>query len=65
MLQKDTVSHLDDMLRAVVTDGTGKMVAPLVPDARGKTGTTQEHKDVWFVGYTPQLGLRGLGRPSD
>ena len=55
VLQKDTVSHLDDMLRAVVTDGTGKMVAPLVPDARGKTGTTQEHKDVWFVGYTPQL----------
>ena len=55
VLQKDTVNQLDDMLRAVVTDGTGKMVAPLVPDARGKTGTTQEHKDVWFVGYTPQL----------
>ena len=55
VLQRDTVSQLDDMLRAVVTDGTGKMVAPLVPDARGKTGTTQEHKDVWFVGYTPQL----------
>ena len=55
VLQHDTVNQLDDMLRAVVTDGTGKMVAPLVPDARGKTGTTQEHKDVWFVGYTPQL----------
>ncbi len=55
VLQRDTVSQLDDMLRAVVTDGTGKMVAPLVPDARGKTGTTQEHKDVWFVGYNSQL----------
>ncbi|MGI4790356.1 MAG: transglycosylase domain-containing protein [Janthinobacterium lividum] len=57
ILQKDTVSQLDDMLRAVVTDprGTGAMVAPLVPDARGKTGTTQDHKDVWFVGYTTQL----------
>ena len=55
VLQRDTVNQLDDMLRAVVTDGTGRMVAPLVPDARGKTGTTQEHKDVWFVGYTPQL----------
>ena len=55
ILQKDTVNQLDDMLRAVVTDGTGKMVAPLVPDARGKTGTTQEHKDVWFVGYNSQL----------
>ena len=57
VLQKDTVSQLDDMLRAVVTGpgGTGFMVAPLVPDARGKTGTTQEHKDVWFVGYTSEL----------
>ena len=57
ILQPDTVHQLDDMLRAVVTDphGTGKMVAAQVPDARGKTGTTQEHKDVWFVGYTPQL----------
>jgi 1A family penicillin-binding protein len=55
VLQKDTVNQLDDMLRAVVTEGTGKMVAPLVPDARGKTGTTQDHKDVWFVGYTSDL----------
>jgi len=57
VLQKDTVSQLDDMLQAVVNDpgGTGYMVKSLVPDARGKTGTTQEHKDVWFVGYTPQL----------
>ncbi len=57
ILQPDTVHQVDDMLRAVVTDprGTGRMVAPLVPEARGKTGTTQEHKDVWFVGYTPQL----------
>ncbi len=66
ILQKDTVSQLDDMLRAVVTDGTGKMVAPLVPDARGKTGTTQEHKDVWFVGYTPQLVCAvWAGHPTD
>ncbi len=42
------------MLRAVVTDGTGKPVGD-VPDARGKTGTTQGHKDVWFVGYDPHL----------
>ena len=57
VLQKDTVTQLDDMLRAVVTapGGTGTMVAPFVPDARGKTGTTQEHKDVWFVGYTSEL----------
>lgn len=57
VLQKDTVGQLDDMLRAVVDEprGTGHGVEQYVPDARGKTGTTQEHKDVWFVGYTPDL----------
>jgi len=55
VLQKETVAQLDDMLRAVVTEGTGRSVGALVPEARGKTGTTQGHKDVWFVGYTPEL----------
>ncbi len=54
VLQPSTVRQVDDMLRAVVTDGTGKVVGD-VPDARGKTGTTQGHKDVWFVGYDTHL----------
>ena len=54
VLQKSTVTQLDDMLRAVVEEGTGRSVGD-VPDARGKTGTTQGHKDVWFIGYTPNL----------
>ena len=54
VLQPDTVRQVDDMLRAVVTDGTGKVVDD-VPEARGKTGTTQGHKDVWFVGYDKNL----------
>jgi len=55
VLQKETVAQLDDMLRAVVTEGTADKVGGMPPDARGKTGTTQGHKDVWFVGYTPDL----------
>lgn len=55
VLQKETVAQLDDMLRAVVTEGTADKVQGMPPDARGKTGTTQGHKDVWFVGYTPDL----------
>jgi len=54
VLQPSTVRQVDDMLRAVVTDGTGKVVGD-VPEARGKTGTTQGHKDVWFVGYDKNL----------
>ena len=55
ILQPKTVAQLDDMLRAVVTEGTADKVGGMPPDARGKTGTTQGHKDVWFVGYTPDL----------
>lgn len=57
VLKRSTVAQLDDMLRAVVDDprGTGHGVEGLVPDARGKTGTTQGHADVWFDGYTPNL----------
>lgn len=43
-----------DILTGVITSGTGKSAAIGRP-AAGKTGTTQEYRDAWFVGYTPQL----------
>ncbi|MEO7556435.1 MAG: transglycosylase domain-containing protein [Acidimicrobiales bacterium] len=39
-------------LRQVILDGTGKG-ANIGKDAAGKTGTTDDNKDAWFVGYTP------------
>ncbi|MCA0400600.1 MAG: PBP1A family penicillin-binding protein [Proteobacteria bacterium] len=43
---------MNRMLRKVVTDGTGKRAAlPGVPTA-GKTGTTDEYRNAWFVGYS-------------
>jgi penicillin-binding protein 1A len=46
---------LTSLLEGVVTQGTGKRAA--LPDrpAAGKTGTTENYGDAWFVGYTPQL----------
>jgi len=41
-----------------VQSGTGWKAA-VVPDARGKTGTTNEAKDAWFTGYTD--GVLGVG----
>ncbi len=43
-----------DMLRGVIDGGTGKS-ANIGRPAAGKTGSADENKAAWFVGYTPQL----------
>ncbi|MGB0631368.1 MAG: transglycosylase domain-containing protein, partial [Alphaproteobacteria bacterium] len=45
---------VNDMLRAVVAGGTGRAANPGRP-AAGKTGTSQDFRDAWFVGYTGEL----------
>lgn len=45
---------LTDMLRGVITNGTGG-AANIGRPAAGKTGTTSDYKDAWFVGFTPDL----------
>lgn len=42
---------MDRCMRAVVMSGSGTR-AQSVPSARGKTGTTSDHRDAWFCGYT-------------
>ncbi len=42
------------VLRQVIEGGTGRSAAISVP-AAGKTGTTEEYRDAWFVGYTCSL----------
>jgi penicillin-binding protein 1A len=45
-----------DMMEGVVNEGTATSIRNFFNrPAAGKTGTTQDYTDAWFVGYTPQL----------
>ncbi|MFG2876150.1 transglycosylase domain-containing protein [Streptomyces sp. NPDC048337] len=47
--------NVTKVLQNVVQNGTGTKVKKLGRPAAGKTGTTDQNKSAWFVGYTPEL----------
>ena len=55
VLSRETAFVMTDLLRAVVTEGTGWRIRALKRPAAGKTGTTNDLRDAWFMGYTPDL----------
>lgn len=64
-------ANLLDMLTTVFTDGTARYSRDLgfkYPTAAGKTGTTNDYRDSWFVGLTPRLlslGWVGFDRDDE
>jgi penicillin-binding protein 1B len=56
-VEQGPVDLLTEMMQAVFTEGTARGAIGMGFDrpAAGKTGTTSNHRDAWFAGYTPQL----------
>ena len=54
VIRPETAQIMISMLRSVMTSGTG-ISAAIGRPAGGKTGTSSNYKDAWFVGFTPQL----------
>ena len=62
VVSEETTYKMIDMMRAVINEGTGTRLRssrtyPKLSkvDICGKTGTTDNHSDAWFMGYTPEL----------
>jgi penicillin-binding protein 1A len=54
-ISKETAHIMTDLLRAVIQEGTGWRIKALKRPTAGKTGTTNELRDAWFIGFTPSL----------
>jgi len=55
--RRDTTYLVTNMMRSVLNEGTGATSRNygFALDAAGKTGTTNDLRDAWFVGFTPEL----------
>ena len=54
VIEKNTAYIMTSLLEGVVKYGTGRRIKALKRPAAGKTGTTNNLFDAWFVGYTPE-----------
>ena len=78
VVDKKTAAQMKELLQEVVTSGTGRAARMDLP-VGGKTGTSQDYRDAWFVGFggdlvvgvwvgnddaTPMKGVTGGGLPA-
>ncbi|HEX5959383.1 MAG TPA: penicillin-binding transpeptidase domain-containing protein, partial [Hyphomicrobiaceae bacterium] len=57
IIDPHTAYQITSMMEGVVKRGTGSYVRRIIPNVpvAGKTGTTNDEKDAWFLGFTPDL----------
>ena len=69
VVDKDVAAGVTQLLKGPLSSGTAAGVWNMsARPAAGKTGTTNNHNQAWFVGYTPQLSTAvwvGKARPAD
>lgn len=65
VFQNQPVAELVDVLQEVVAQGTGTQAKLADRPVAGKTGTSDQAKDLWFVGFTPDLVTAVWGGSSD
>lgn len=66
-LSPDVAYLMTNLLEGVVQRGTGRRAAALGWPLAGKTGTTDEYRDAWFIGYNPHLAAGawvGFDKPA-
>ncbi|MFE7978762.1 transglycosylase domain-containing protein [Streptomyces shenzhenensis] len=64
-MSEQTADTVNTLLRGVVDSGTGQQAGLTDRESAGKTGTTDERRNAWFVGYTPNLsGAVWVGGPK-
>ncbi|MBW1772675.1 MAG: PBP1A family penicillin-binding protein [Deltaproteobacteria bacterium] len=54
-ISPDTAYVMTDLLKGVIKEGTGWRVKALKRPAAGKTGTTNDLRDAWFLGFSPEM----------
>ena len=64
-IDADSSSIITSMLESVVTNGTGAPAALGDRAVAGKTGTSENARDIWFVGYIPQMVVGVWGGNDD
>ena len=52
VITSTALQYMNQMMRQVITSGTGTKARVAGFDIAGKTGTTSDYRDAWFVGYT-------------